>query len=65
MAIDPAIERAIAKVMDRDDLPDALGRRLVAWLEDLYSGAESLDDLDSSLDRVKLLFDAFADEDVE
>ena len=58
MALDPRIRAAVIEATSEAGQPSALADKLIAWLDSLSSGNESLTDRDSVYRHLELLYDS-------
>jgi hypothetical protein len=57
MSLDPRIEEAIKESVKNHNQSENLAQKIIAWLEALVEGNESLEDKDSIARHVNLIYD--------
>lgn len=66
MAIDPKMKEAIEDVVDTIAQPETVAKRLIAWIEQIVSGNEDINDKQFANRHLELLYDAIVvDDEIE
>ena len=58
MALDPRIKQAIVEAVEESGQSEALASRLSAWFEAVASGNEDINDKESAVRHLDVLYDA-------